>query len=425
MSNQPNPKFALSDFDLAKYPALKPGVQFFRVAGEDCSDVYVGFSNRGIELKFEIAYELLALFDGSRSLGSIISEISEISEIETDSKSRELISETLQALSTERLIEFRSSPFPKLLLKKEFQAVNVVNSSNRMRAEENLYSWHPDVSAQQDAQTLIGHRRNFSIIIYGRNRLALSLFAVLQASGFALVKLTDRAGSVSDDSVVQIEPSEVCGLAIRGSDVGLRKALVIADLARNSQLFPLEKLEFPLKPDFIISTESIPQETMQLWLSDAIAHLPISNLIENRVVIGPIVIPGETPCLNCLSLWRSDQYPHHNSFEILSALDSGEGKGLELPSAQVALLTGLIATHVIQFCTSQNSAAHNATSKLIGATLAINLFDPIDSGASSSLDNEGYLGNQTSLNNQASLDNQGFGYRYWQPHPSCGCQQLI
>ena len=413
MSNQPNPKFALSDFDLAKYPALKPGVQFFRVAGEDCSDVYVGFSNRGIELKFEIAYELLALFNGSRSLGSIILET------ETDSKSRELISETLQALSTERLIEFRSSPFPKLLLKKEFQAVNVVNSSNRMRAEENLYSWHPDVSAQQDAQTLIGHRRNFSIIIYGRNRLALSLFAVLQASGFALVKLTDRAGSVSDDSVVQIEPSEVCGLAIRGSDVGLRKALVIADLARNSQLFPLEKLEFPLKPDFIISTESIPQETMQLWLSDAIAHLPISNLIENRVVIGPIVIPGETPCLNCLSLWRSDQYPHHNSFEILSALDSGEGKGLELPSAQVALLTGLIATHVIQFCTSQNSAAHNATSKLIGATLAINLFDPIDSGASSSLDSEGYLGNQTSLNNQ------GFGYRYWQPHPSCGCQQLI
>ena len=408
MKLQPLPNVGLDNFDLAKYPSLKPGVQFFRVAGEDCSDVYVGFSNRGIELKFEIAFELLALFDGSRSLGSIISEI------DTDSKSRDFIPEALQVLSAERLIEFRSSQLPKLLLKKELQAINVVNSSNRMRAEENLYSWHPDVSAQQDTQTLIGHRRNFSIIIYGRNRLALSLFAVLQASGFALVKLTDRSGSVSGDSGVQIEPSEVCGLAIRGSDVGLRKALVIADLARNSQLFPLKKLEFPLKPDFIISTESIPQETMQLWLSDAIAHLPISNLVENRVVVGPIVIPGETPCLNCLSLWRSDQFPHHNSFEILTALDSGEGKGLELPSAQVALLTGLIATHVIQFCTSQNSAAKLiGTSKLIGTTLAINLFDPIDSGASSSLDN------------QTSLGNQGFGYRYWQPHPSCGCQQLI
>jgi hypothetical protein len=192
-----------------------------------------------------------------------------------------------------------------------------------MRAEENLYSWHPDVGIEKDTEALIGLRRNFSIIIYGRNRLALSLFAVLQASGFALIKLTDRVGLAGHDSAVHIEPSEVCGLAIRGSDVGLRKALVLADLARNSQLFPAEKLEFPLKPDFIISTESIPQETMQLWLSEAIAHLPISNLIENTIVLGPIVIPGKTPCLNCLSLWRSEQFPHHNSFEMLAALYNG------------------------------------------------------------------------------------------------------
>ena len=159
---------------------------------------------------------------------------------------------------------------------------------------------------------------------------------------------------------------------------------------------------------------------MQLWLSEAIAHLPISNLIENTIVLGPIVIPGKTPCLNCLSLWRSEQFPHHNSFEMLAALDNGEGKGLELPSAQVALLTGLIATHIIQFCTSENGTSENGTSenstsqnhaaKLIGATLAINLFDPIDLG---------------SLANQSSLADRGIGYRYWQPHPACGCQRLI
>ena len=399
MSPQSITKFDLTKFDLAKYPALKPGVNFFKVSGQDCSDIYIGFSHRGIELKFEIAFELLCLFDGSRTLGSIISAI------ETGAKSTDLTSEVLRVLSNERLIEFRTSPVPKLSPKKELLAANFVNSTNRMRAEENLYSWHPDIGIEKDAEALIGLRRNFSIIIYGRNRLALSLFAVLQASGFALIKLTDRVGSAGHDSAVHIEPSEVCGLAIRGSDVGLRKALVLADLARNSQLFPAEKLEFPLKPDFIISTESIPQETMQLWLSEAIAHLPISNLIENTIVLGPIVIPGKTPCLNCLSLWRSEQFPHHNSFEMLAALDNGEGKGLELPSAQVALLTGLIATHIIQFCTSENHAA-----KLIGATLAIDLFDPIDSG---------------SLANQSSLADRGIGYRYWQPHPACGCQRLI
>ena len=399
----------------SKFPALRPGVNFFKIAGQSCSDIYVGFSNRGIELKFEIAEQLLRLFDGSRSLANITSII------ETDqdqaTKSSKVcenqisqILQILQILSEERLIEFRTSPLPNQLPKKELPAANLVNSLNRMRAEENLYSWHPQADTGISAETLIGKRRNFSIMIYGRNRLALSLFAVLQASGFTQVKLTDRTNSTGNDSIAQIEPSDVCGLAIRGSDVGLRKPLVLADLARNSQLFPTGDLAlpaFPVIPDLIISTQSVPQETMQNWLSENIVHLPISNLIENKIVIGPIVIPGKTPCLNCLNLWRAERFPHHNSFEILVALDCGEGKGLELPSAQVALLTGLITTQVIQYCSlldSEGTQVSKNLIKLVGATLAINLFDPLGS---------------------ISSDDETFGYRYWQPHISCGCQRLI
>ena len=421
MSLRSIPKFDLAKFDLTKYPALKPGVNFFKVAGHDCSGIYIGFSNRGIELNFEIAFELLCFFDGSHSLKKIISMISAISEIEV-AEGRNLdesifqISKILQLLSDARLIEFRTSPLPGKLPNKDLLPVNLVNSLKRMRAEANLYSWHPQIENGISAETLISKRRYFSIMIYGKNRLALSLFTVLQASGFSLIKLTDRAYSASANSKAQIEPDEVCGLAIRGSDVGLQKALVLADLARNSQLFPLESLVFPELPDLIISTESIPQETMQSWMSENIVHLPISNIIEEKIIIGPIVIPGKTPCLNCLNLWRADQFPHQSSFEILAALDSGEGKGLELPSAQVALLTGLITTQVIQViqflqsnqsnknCTSVDSKISDGSVKLIGATLAINLFDPLDSISSS---------------------DETFGYRYWQPHISCGCQRLI
>jgi hypothetical protein len=405
-------------FDLAKYPALKPGVNFFKIAGQDCSDIYIGFSNRGIEVNFEIAFELLRLFDGSQSLEKITSIIKTEQDPATKSSQdcENQISQILQLLSDARLIEFRTSPLPSKLPKKDLLPANLVNSLNRMRAETNLYSWHPQVDNGISAETLISKRRYFSIMIYGRNRLALSLFTVLQASGFSLIKLSDRAYSASANSKAQIEPDEVCGLAIRGSDVGLQKALVLADLARNSQLFPLESLVFPDLPDLIISTESIPQETMQSWMSENIVHLPISNLIEEKIIIGPIVIPGKTPCINCLNLWRADQFPHQSSFEILAALDSGEGKGLELPSAQVALLTGLITTQVIQFlqsnqsnqsiknCTSVDSKISDGSVKLIGATLAINLFDPLDSISSS---------------------DETFGYRYWQPHISCGCQRLI
>ena len=396
----------------SRYPALRPGVNFFKIAGQDCSDIYVGFSNRGIELKFEIAEELLKLFDGSHSLQKIISifeakAIQNLNESESKVPQVSQVSQILNLLVDGRLIELRSAPLPSQLSKKDLLAVNLVNSINRMRAEANLYSWHPQIDNGMSAEDLIGKRRNFSIMIYGRNRLALSLFSVLQASGFTLIKLTDRANSASADSRSQIEPDEVCGLAIRGSDVGLRKASVLADLARNSQLFPSENVLFPERPDLIISTESIPQETMQSWLSENIAHLPVSNLIENKIVLGPIVIPGKTPCLNCLNLWQADQFPHHNSFEILAALDSGEGKGLELPAAQVALLTGLITTQVIQYCTSvgiHNVVNSKDAAKLVGATLAINLFDPL---------------------NSISLEDETFGYRYWQPHTSCGCQRLI
>ena len=391
------------------FPALRPGVSFFKIAGQNRSDIYVGFNNRGIELKFQIAEQLLRLFDGRRSLKNITSII----EAEQDQNSnssdatQSSIAQILHVLSDERLIEFRTSPLPSQLPKKDLLPVNIINSRNRMRAEENLYSWHPQVDNGLSAEALIDKRRNFSIMIYGRNRLALSLFAVLQASGFTQIKLTDRTNSASNQSVAQIEPADVCGLAIRGSDVGLRKALVLADLARNSQLFPAENLVFPAVPDFIITTETIPQEAMQIWLSQNIAHLPISNLIENKIIIGPIVIPGKTPCLNCLNLWRADQFPHQNSFEILAALDSGDGKDLELPSAQVALLTGLITTQVIQYCSSLDSEGNlvfKNSIKLAGATLAINLFDPLDSISSS---------------------DETFGYRYWQPHLSCGCQRLI
>jgi len=409
--------------DLKCFPKLRPGVKFFKIANppnnqhKKSGEIYIGFSHRGIELKNEIASQVLHLLDGSHSIESI-GQIAAISTSEIH-QTLDLVIKLLQLLHDARLIEFCTSATSTQLLrnknersktdKSELLPVNQVNSFNRMRAETNLYSWHPSIEIENSVEELISKRRKFSIIIYGRNRLALSLFAVLRASGFSLIKLLDRIGTTNTGSLVQIAPDEVCGLAIRGSDVGLRKPLVIADLARNSQLFPAENIVFPTHPEFIISTESIPQEIMQQWMSEATAHLLVSNLIENKINLGPIVLPGKTPCFNCLNLWRTEQYPHHNAFEFLSALDSENDKGLEIPSAQVALLTGLIATSVIEYCAylSEGNSLKMISKlipKLIGATLTLNLFDPL---------------------NLDSSDNESVGYRYWQPHSSCGCQRLI
>ena len=412
--------FDPKSFNPKSFPRLRPGVKFFKISDANnqqfSSGIYVGFSHRGIEIKNEIAYQLLQRLDGTQSLENILRLVSmNAFEPGIDPNVNE-VTHLLQVLSDANLIEFRSVPVSLQLLRNKSTAdkgdllpINLINSFNRMQAEENLYGWHPAVTIEKDSQTLISQRRNFAIVIFGCNRLALSLFGVLQASGFSSIKIIDRSGSTNNDSLVQIAPDEVCGLAIRGSDVGLRKTIVIADIARNSQLFPLENLEFPIHPNFIISTESIPQEIMQQWMSEETPHFVVSNLIENKIILGPIVLPGKTPCLNCLNLWRAEQFPHHSSFEFLSALDSEETGGLEIPSAQVAFLTGLLATYVIEYCAyvnlnGANSSAGVEAKGLIGTTLTLNLFDP--------------------LNFETSED-ESVGYRYWQPHLSCGCQRLI
>ena len=372
-------------FSAASFPRLRSGVNYFAVGNEFNPCMYVGFSHRGVELESQIAKYLLQLLDGSHTLESIYQLLA---------GNLKEVAEILKVLDREQLIEFRTSKLVTFV-EGEFAPVNLISFTNKMRAEENLYCWHPAISIDRSSESLINSRRNFAIIIFGRNRLALSLFSILQASGFSQVKIIDRSISSSSAESVQIAPEEVCGLAIRGSDVGMRKASVIADLARNSQLFPAQDLAFPTVPDFIISTETIPQQTLQRWMSEATPHLAISNLIENRVEIGPIVLPGKSPCLNCLSLWRSEQYPHHKEFELIAALDGAQVKSLELPSAQVALLSGIIAIHVIEYCANQFQPNQNV-SQLVGATQSTNLFDP-----------------------------QGAEVRYWQPHIACGCQSLI
>ena len=397
-----------NNFGPNNFPKLKAGISYFKTEDKFKVFLYVGFKHRGIELTSEIAPLLLKQLDGTKSLKTIRQAIA--LKIESESKNRanhleQEITGILSALYLAGFIEVRSTKFESVVAG-EFAPINSINLRNRLRAVENLYCWHPEVTAGRTTQELIESRRTFAIIIFGRNRLAITLFSILQASGFNQIKIIDRSISPTAAAMAQIAPDEVCGLAIRGSDVGVRKPLVIADLARNSQLFPMEDLKFPPIPDFIISTESAPQETIQRWMSELIPHLAISKLIENTVEIGPIVIPGRSPCLNCLSLWRSDQFPHHKEFEFIAALEGTQEKSLEIPSAQVALLAGLIAIHLIEYSANPvfNPSIDETGAKLIGATQSINLFDPFSSGI---------------------INNSGSQYRYWQPHISCGCQNLI
>ncbi len=393
----------------SSFPTLKPGVNFLNQGSSpNSSDIYIGLAHRGISIAppmTNLAKCLVELCDGSHSLSKIYQNLLEqVGEARDagDAGTAEIKGEInwiLEILAEARLIEFRDSALA--FGSDKYLPINLLSARKRFRAQENLTTWHPDISSEKSAQELIESRQQYSIIIFGHNHLALTLFTILQASGFSAIRIIDRSISKSRADSIQIAPEEVCGLGIRGSDVGVRRELVIADLARNSRLIVGEDKSFPALPSLIIATDEIPQETLQRWMSEEIAHLAISRLIENRVEIGPLVIPGKSPCLNCLKLWRADKFPLQKEFELISALSGGENSKLEIPSAQVAAIAGMVAIAVIEYFAALEIGSKSIGKNLIGTTRTLDLFDPMNP------------------DNLANTNN------YWQPHISCGCQQLI
>ena len=148
--------FDPKSFNPKSFPRLRPGVKFFKISDANnqqfSSGIYIGFNHRGIEVKNEIAYQLLQLLDGSQSLESILRLVSmNAFDPGTDSGTdSELVSvpdegttevtHLLQVLSDANLIEFRSVPVSLQLLRNKSTAdkgdllpINLINSFNRMR----------------------------------------------------------------------------------------------------------------------------------------------------------------------------------------------------------------------------------------------------------------------------------------------------
>ena len=172
--------FDPKSFNPKSFPRLRPGVKFFKISDANnqqfSSGIYIGFNHRGVELKSEIAYQLLQRLDGTQSLENILRLVSmNAFEPGIDPNVNE-VTHLLQVLSDANLIEFRSAPVSLQLLrnksttdKSDLLPINLINSFNRMQAEENLYGWHPAVTIEKESQTLISQRRKFAIVIFSRN----------------------------------------------------------------------------------------------------------------------------------------------------------------------------------------------------------------------------------------------------------------
>ena len=346
------------------YPRLKPGLLVIPLNSEE---FYIGEATEGVYVPSDPYLSIVRGCDGQLSL----KQIANVSNIPAG-----LIHSFVDELQTLNYIELRSLP-PRDPGLDEL----VRHYSERIAPEQQLYTWRSRTSDGGESE--IDGRKYFSILIFGHNRLARSLLANLQASGFTQTKILTPI----NQSGARITAKDICGIVTRPSDIGRKQLEFHKQIALDSQLTQVSK-DLNTETNLVISTSAMTSDYIQRWISEGVPHLQISQPTTHSLEVGPLVLPGSRACLNCVQLHRRDFLPPFISVHALNASHASHAhsNGRELTSASSSFAAGVVTPYICEY-------AARGESSLVGHSLTINLLEPL----------------------------HGIREHHWNIHPECGC----
>ena len=353
---------------MSSYPALRPGVNYLIKHEEHQSYALVGTANFGIKIVGHNSILFLQKAKGQLELNEIMKDIG--------LTSNQLL-EVIEPLIRNNLLILSTTPTYLNPTGEDDVSRNV--SANRITPELNTLAWRKTPSPVLD---LIS-RREKEILILGENRLAFALFELFQSIGYLNCKVIEKTKGEVHSQLVGATPIRMSEIGVRLSEMRER---IIREYALNFAALRVKNQGLKLSPEkLVINTSQFQLEDYADLIVDGAAHIQIGNLNAGKIEVGPIVIPGKTPCYNCILLWRSEEMNDLANLFLSNLLL----KPLELPAASVTYLAGLVVLLIDNFFAMEKSF-------LIGSSIVINLLKPLE-----------------------------FTERFWQPHPRCGCLELL
>jgi len=223
-----------------------------------------------------------------------------------------------------------------------------INSGNEIR-ELQMLTHREDVF--DGGRKILQSRALARIDIYGCGLIGAFLARILAASGIGELRLFDQR-SISSQHL-PITTLESIGL---NAATDLERAL-----SRDYPKVLTKKIKEPALT--IITRQPSPTEILT-WMNFSLAHL----LIESRgdcVEIGPLVLPGRSSCLRCLTLDRLDHDPNWYSVELCGQTEH------EPPTALAQVAAGLSALAALAKVDSPEAISLVDTTLRVGATMAI------------------------------------------------------
>ncbi|HEX8768425.1 MAG TPA: hypothetical protein VF714_08650 [Jatrophihabitans sp.] len=152
------------------------------------------------------------------------------------------------------------------------------------------------------AEAVLRARRAAAVTVHGTSRLATSVAATFAAAGVGWIQLV-HGGEVS--------AADSCPGGVTPADEGRRFAVAADEAVRR---YGPDVETGPLPPerstDLVVLTDPAPVDTSlrSALHQDRVPHLRAS-VDGEQAVVGPLVLPGRTSCLQCADLHRTDRDP--------------------------------------------------------------------------------------------------------------------
>jgi bacteriocin biosynthesis cyclodehydratase domain-containing protein len=229
-----------------------------------------------------------------------------------------------------------------------------------------------------DGWELLAARAQRVVEIRGAGRTGTALATALAAAGVGQVDLIDER---------PVTPADVGPAGAVLSDVGNSPSAAVlrAQTALRGPEPPLTAVPAS-GPDLAVLVHGSAADSTEAaaLVTAGLPHLAVV-VREHAVLVGPLVLPGRSPCLRCLDLQRADRDPAWP--RVLAQLTAGRS-GVPEETASALLAASLAALQVLGHLDGRRRPA------ALAATLEVELPDGLVSR------------------------------RPWAPHPSCGCASI-
>ncbi len=354
----------------ATYPRLKNGIYISQVVSAEESSMCVAGPTHAIQIFHAGARAIISSLNGLQTPEEISSILCAPIDV-IDTVLEELMAANfLDTVRNKITLHNRfQSTIPARAMHTEDQSRDAAYSQlqRRLAPELSQATWLSGVS--DGGVGLLSTRQDFGVEIFGSSRTATLLFSILLASGVT----NTRFALNTAHSHPTISDIDLGSGALRTSDIGLSFQSRLEELSREWSLFPVASHPGSIhKPVAVLIPErnlriivgSYDQELVNHFSRDGHDHLFIGKLAGGVATCGPLVRPGLTPCMSCLTLGNTERFGQFHK-----RLSPPSGTSEEFPIAIAHQLAAIAAHTVLRFIDTGEST-------LMGAQIHLNYLDP-------------------------------------------------